>query len=97
MRLHAADHGIHTGDVSIDVEKMLSRKDKIVSELTDGIGALFKSSKIVFHAGRGCLVEAGVVRVSSEDQDDQRSRQDTIWWVAACSVARHGSGQQNDF
>ena len=71
MRLHAADHGIHTGDVSIDVEKMLSRKDKIVSELTDGISALFKSSKIVFHAGHGCLVEAGVVRVSSEDQDDQ--------------------------
>ena len=71
MRLHAADHGIHTGDVSIDVEKMLSRKDKIVSELTDGISALFKSNKIVFHAGHGCLVEAGVVRVSSEDQDDQ--------------------------
>ena len=71
MRLHAADHGIHTGDMSIDVEKMLSRKDKIVSELTDGISALFKSSKIVFHARHGCLVEAGVVRVSSEDQDDQ--------------------------
>ena len=71
MRLHAADHGIHTGDVSIDVEKMLSRKDKIVSELTGGISALFKSNKIVFYAGHGCLVEAGVVRVSSEDQDDQ--------------------------
>ena len=71
MRLHAADHGIHTGDVSIDVKKMLSRKDKIVSELTDGISALFKSNKVVFYAGHGCLVEAGVVRVSSEDQDDQ--------------------------
>ena len=71
MRLHAADHGIHTGDVSFDVEKMLSRKDKIVSELTGGISALFKSNKIVFYAGHGCLVEAGVVRVSSEDQDDQ--------------------------
>ena len=71
IQLHAADHGIHTGDVSIDVEKMLSRKDKIVSELTGGISALFKSNKIVFYAGHGCLVEAGVVRVSSEDQDDQ--------------------------
>ena len=71
MRLHAVDHGIHTGDVSINVEKMLARKDKIVSELTDGISALFKSNKIAFHAGHGCLVEAGVVRVSSEGQDDQ--------------------------
>jgi len=71
MRQHAADHGIHTGDVSIDIEKMLARKDKIVSELTDGVSALFKSNKIVFHAGHGCLVAAGVVRVSSEDQDDQ--------------------------
>ena len=71
MKLHAADHGINTGDVSIDVEKMLARKDKIVSELTDGISALFKSNKIAFYAGQGCLVEAGVVRVSSDDQDDQ--------------------------
>ena len=71
MRLHAADHGINSGDVSIDVEKMLARKDKIVLELTDGISALFKSNKIVFYAGHGCLVEAGTVRVSSEDQDDQ--------------------------
>jgi dihydrolipoamide dehydrogenase len=71
MRLHSADHGINSGDVSIDVEKMLARKDKIVLELTDGISALFKSNKIVFYAGHGCLVEAGTVRVSSEDQDDQ--------------------------
>ena len=71
MRLHAADHGINSGDVSIDVEKMLARKDKIVLELTDGISALFKSNKIVFYAAHGCLVEAGTVRVSSEDQDDQ--------------------------
>ena len=71
IQLHAADHGIHSGDVSIDVEKMLARKDKIVSELTGGISALFKSNKIVFYAGHGCLVETGVVRISSDDQADQ--------------------------
>ncbi|MED5249999.1 MAG: FAD-dependent oxidoreductase, partial [Pseudomonadota bacterium] len=71
IQLHAADHGIHSGDVSIDVEKMLARKDKIVSELTGGISALFKSTKIVFYAGHGCLVETGVVRISSDDQADQ--------------------------
>jgi len=71
LQIHAADHGISSGPVSIDVEKMLARKDKIVSELTDGISALFKSNQIAFFPGHGCLVEAGVVRVSSDDRTEE--------------------------
>jgi dihydrolipoamide dehydrogenase len=71
LQIHAADHGISSGPVSIDVEKMLARKDKIVSELTDGISALFKSNQIAFFSGHGCLVEAGVVRVSSDDRTEE--------------------------
>ena len=48
LQIHAIDHGISSGPVSIDVEKMLARKNKIVSELTDGISALFKSNQIAF-------------------------------------------------
>ena len=38
---HAVDQGISVGPISIDVAKMQARKDKLVSDLTSGISALF--------------------------------------------------------
>ena len=78
IRLDAGDHGINTGPVSIDVAKMQARKDKLVSELTGGIGALFKANQITFISGHACLVEAGSVRVSSDDQPEQLLRADHV-------------------
>jgi len=69
--LHAGDHGISSGPVSIDVAKMQARKDKLVSDLTSGITALLKSNQITFISGHGCLVESGSVRVSSDGQSEQ--------------------------
>ena len=68
---HAVDHGISAGPISIDVAKMQARKDKLVSDLTSGISALFKSNQITFISGHGCLVEPGSVRVSSDHQPEQ--------------------------
>ena len=39
-----ADHGITTGQVAIDISKMLSRKDAIVKQLTGGVAALLKGN-----------------------------------------------------
>ena len=50
---------------------MQARKDKLVSDLTSGISALFKSNQITFISGHGCLVEPGSVRVSSDHQPEQ--------------------------
>ncbi|WP_228141141.1 FAD-dependent oxidoreductase, partial [Moraxella sp. HMSC061H09] len=36
------DHGITTGDVNIDIAKMLERKDSIVKGLTQGVAGLLK-------------------------------------------------------
>jgi dihydrolipoyl dehydrogenase len=47
-----ADHGITVGDVSIDVTKMLGRKDKIVDTFTGGIGLLFRKNKVTSLHGR---------------------------------------------
>jgi dihydrolipoamide dehydrogenase len=71
LSLHAGDHGISSGPVSIDVAKMQARKDKLVSDLTSGITALLKSNQITFISGHGCLVESGSVRVSSDGQSEQ--------------------------
>jgi len=53
-----ADHGIGLKDLSIDVGKMLSRKDTVVKQNNDGLLYLFKKNKITFFHGRGSFVKA---------------------------------------
>ncbi len=53
-----ADHGIGLKDLSIDVKKMLARKDKVVAQNNDGILYLFKKNKVAFFHGRGSFVKA---------------------------------------
>ena len=53
-----ADHGIQLKDLSIDVKKMLARKDAVVKQNNDGILYLFKKNKIAFFHGRGSFVKA---------------------------------------
>ena len=48
-----ADHGIRVEGLSIDVAKMLARKDKVVAQNNDGIAYLFKKNKIASFHGRG--------------------------------------------
>lgn len=53
-----ADHGIGVKDLSIDVAKMLKRKDTVVKQNNDGILYLFKKNKVSFFHGRGSFVKA---------------------------------------
>ena len=55
---HFEEHGISTGKVSMDVAKMLARKDKVVKQNNDGILYLFKKNKVTFFHGRGSFVKA---------------------------------------
>ena len=55
---HFADHGISTGKVSMDVAKMIARKDGVVKQNNDGILYLFKKNKVTFFHGRGSFVSA---------------------------------------
>ncbi len=52
-----ADHGIGLKDLSIDVKKMLGRKDTVVKQNNDGILYLFKKNKVAFFHGRGAFVK----------------------------------------
>ena len=54
---HFADHGIGLKDLSIDVKKMLGRKDTVVKQNNDGILYLFKKNKVTFFHGRGSFVK----------------------------------------
>lgn len=55
---HFADHGIGLSNLSIDIAKMLGRKDSVVKQNNDGILYLFKKNKISFFHGRGSFVKA---------------------------------------
>ena len=51
-----ADHGIGTGKLTIDVKKMVERKDQVVLQLTGGIAQLFQAHKIDWLQGSGKLL-----------------------------------------
>ena len=55
---HFADHGISTGKVTMDVAKMVGRKDTVVKQNNDGILYLFKKNKVTFFHGRGSFAQA---------------------------------------
>ncbi len=63
------EHGISAKSVAIDVPKMISRKDKIVSDLTGGIKQLFKANKIDWVKGRGRLLTGKQVEVTPNGAD----------------------------
>jgi dihydrolipoamide dehydrogenase len=54
---HFADHGIVVGNLSLDLAKMLARKDQVVKQNNDGIQFLFKKNKVTFFHGRGSFVK----------------------------------------
>lgn len=56
-RHELAEHGITTGDVAIDVAKMLERKDSIVKGLTAGVAGLLKGNGVDWLQGTGTLLD----------------------------------------
>ena len=78
-RHHFADHGISTGEVTMDVAKMLGRKDAVVKQNNDGILYLFKKNKVTFFHGRGSFAGAAdgayLVKVTGAQNADLSAKQ----------------------
>ena len=55
---HFAEHGLSLSNLSIDVAKMVGRKDAVVKQNNDGILYLLKKNKISFFHGRGAFAGA---------------------------------------
>lgn len=56
---HFGEHGIGLSKLSIDVAKMLGRKDGVVKQNNEGILYLFKKNKVTFFHGRGSFAKSG--------------------------------------
>jgi len=62
-------HGIEVGDVKLDLSMMMKRKDKVVSELTQGVASLLKSNKVEFIFGTAKLLAENKVEVTNDDSE----------------------------
>ncbi len=62
-----ADHGINTSGVSLDLGKMIARKDKVVKQLTGGVAMLMKGNKITAYSGTGKLLKDRKVQITALD------------------------------
>ena len=67
-----AAHGIQMTGVKMDVAAMQARKTKIVSSLTGGITALFKSNNVIGIRGTARLLKNGTVEIT--DFDDPKKK-----------------------
>lgn len=68
----ASEHGINVGGVSVDVSRMIARKEKIVSMLTQGIAGLFRKNKIEWLKGHGRLLPEKQIEVSPVDENGEK-------------------------
>lgn len=62
-----AKRGIITGDVKLDIEKLMGEKDKSVKALTGGIKMLFKNNKVTHVEGHGKITGQNEVSVLAKD------------------------------
>ena len=63
-------HGVSCSDVKLDLKQMMDRKNKIVSELTQGIQFLFKKNKITKFTAWGRLKSVNEVELKSEGKTE---------------------------
>ena len=65
---HFADHGIEIpGDVKINLEKMIARKQAVVDQTTGGVDFLMKKNKIDVYEGIGSFKDATHINVTKSD------------------------------
>ena len=74
-----ADHGIKVQGLSLDLARMLGRKDKVVSQNNDGIIFLFKKNKVAFFHGTGSFAKAAAdgweIRVQGSKEETLSAKQ----------------------
>ena len=89
-----ADHGVTVTGATIDVAKMIGRKDAIVSKMTKGVETLFRKNKITWLRGQGRFVGKGgsgwQLEVAQDGKAEPVEAKAVI--VATGSKARHLPG-----
>ena len=65
---HFAEHGIEvSGDVKVNLEKMIARKQAVVDQTSGGVKFLMEKNKITVFEGKGSFVDSTHVAVEKAD------------------------------
>jgi dihydrolipoamide dehydrogenase len=64
---HFEEHGITTGKVKADINKMIERKTGVVKKMNDGINFLMKKNKIDIKNGFGSFIDKNTVKITKTD------------------------------
>lgn len=62
-----AEHGIKVAGVELDLPAMMSRKDRIVKDLTKGVAYLMRKNKVSVLEGMGAITGPNAVTVTGKD------------------------------
>jgi dihydrolipoamide dehydrogenase len=77
-KLHAAEHGFHAAVLTLDLPRMLQRKDEVVLANTRGIEFLFRKNKITWAKGTGTLHAGNLVTVDGPGGQQSFQAKDVI-------------------
>ncbi len=73
-RLHAAEHGVQVAGTSLDLARMMRRKDEVVGQNTRGIEFLFRKNKVTWARGRATLRPGNIVDVANANGSESSYR-----------------------
>ncbi|MBY5923174.1 dihydrolipoyl dehydrogenase [Ferrimonas balearica] len=62
-----ADHGVTFGEPNIDLDKIRAHKEKVIGQLTGGLGGMAKMRKVKVVNGKGQFTGANSIDVTAED------------------------------
>jgi dihydrolipoamide dehydrogenase len=69
---HFADHGIEvSGEVKVNLEKMIARKQAVVDQTSGGVKFLMDKNKITVYEGIGSFEDATHVKVTKSDNSSE--------------------------
>jgi dihydrolipoamide dehydrogenase len=72
------DHGLAVTGVSLDLAQMLSRKERIVKELTDGVKLLMQKNKITVFKGAGRFTGPNTIAVDGDKPEELTAKNTVI-------------------
>lgn len=66
------EHGIESADLKINLQKMVERKNNVVSQNIDGLKFLMKKNKIEIICGHGSFVNGNTIEIKTKKGETQK-------------------------
>jgi dihydrolipoamide dehydrogenase len=82
--------GIETGEIKLNLEKMMKNKDKAVTVLTKGVEFLFKKNKVTYFKGTGSFKNQNQISIINDKEETAIETKNTIISTGSEPVSLRG-------